>query len=534
MKRKSIIAAIFIIFFIKLFIVSGQIINIKGFSHDDGLFVLSANNILSNNWLGDYNDKTLSKGVAGILFIAISNKLNISYLSAEQILYFLACIAIIIMIRNIINNKNILFIIFTILLMNPISYSDAFSFVYRDGLYTCLILFLLAFSFQIFFNYKSDIKNFALYSFLFGASYSLIYICREETVSLTPYLLCAGIIILGFIIFDKDCDNKIHKVIFVLGIPSIILTLTICAVSAVNYKYYGRFITNDFTSRDFKDVYGALTRIKQKNYIKRVPLNKESREELYKISPTFKELEPFLEGEGKKYFNKPIDDYQEGFLYWAVREAAYKLGYYKDAQTSKNFYNKLSNEINNLCDKKMIECTKKRSSLIAPIYPETIEELKIYIPKTFYYQITYKRVLVEITQRNTDPRMYLKITNNKIRYENKYKLYIMKGILQIYKILNPVVMIISTVFFLFIMIKVIKDKNFLKNYYKQIILLNGIFGLYILRIGTVAFVGAAEYTTALDKCQYLAPTYPVQSLFSILSIIFFIQLIKDNKKGCKN
>ena len=531
MKKEWIIIVIIVVFLVKLFIVNGQIINVKGYSHDDRLFVSAAENVLSNNWLGTYNDKTLSKGVSGVLFIAVSSKLKIPFLLAQQILYFMACILIIIMLSTVIKNKSILFLIFVILLMNPISYSDAFSFVYRDGLYTCLIMFLIAYSFRMFFNYKEDIKKLILYSILFGVTYGLIYLCREETISLTPYLICAGFITLSFIIFDKECDKKIQRVLCVLGIPLIVSVIMITTVSSINYKYYGRFITNDFTSRDFKDAYGAITRIKQKNYIKRVPLNKESREELYKLSPTFKELKPFLEGEGKKYFNEPINDYQEGFLYWAVREAAYKLGYYKDAKTSKEFYNKLSNEINDLCDNKKIECKSKRSSLIAPIYPETIEELKVYIPKTFLYQITYKNVLVEIPTRKSSNSLYEKITYNKTQYDSKdkYKISIMNSILQVYKALNPPIMIISIICYMFIMIRFFNKENKFK-YYKQIILVNGILGIYILRIGTIAFVGAAEYTSALNKCQYLAPTYPVQSLFSILVIIFVIEQIKKSKK----
>ena len=69
MKKKWLIIAIMVTFILKLIIVNGQILNIKGYSHDDGLFVLAANNILNHNWLGSYNDKTLSKGIAGILFL---------------------------------------------------------------------------------------------------------------------------------------------------------------------------------------------------------------------------------------------------------------------------------------------------------------------------------------------------------------------------------------------------------------------------------------------------------------------------------
>ena len=76
-KRWMLIMAIIIMLLLKIFIINGQIINIKNYAHDDKLFVSAAHSILNNNWLGVYNDRTLSKGVAGILFIALSKKYDI-------------------------------------------------------------------------------------------------------------------------------------------------------------------------------------------------------------------------------------------------------------------------------------------------------------------------------------------------------------------------------------------------------------------------------------------------------------------------
>lgn len=339
-----------ILLVVKLWIVGVQPLYIKGAEHDDALYAREAINIINGRWLGEYNDRILSKGVTAVLFIAGAYKLGISYLMAQQILYFLACVSIIHMLKHVIQKKGALLLCYMILLFNPISYSDAFSFVYRDGVYTALTLFFIAFSFQIFFHYKSDMKKVIVYSIAFGMSLAAIYLCREETSCLLPYLVIATISVLGFILGDKKCQKKRKRILCILGIPSVILFVYIIVISSINYHYYGRFITNDFTSKEFKDAYGALTRIKQENYIKRVPLNEESRNLLYKLSPKFRELQEFFEGAGEKYKNKRTKDYQEGFLYWAVREGAYRLGYYENAKTAEQFYIDLAKEINELCD----------------------------------------------------------------------------------------------------------------------------------------------------------------------------------------
>ena len=69
------------------------------------------------------------------------------------------------------------------------------------------------------------------------------------------------------------------------------------------------------------------------------------------MSDKFKELEEFLEGKNaEKHKSKRVNDFQEGYLYWAVREAVYELGYYKDAKTARQYFIDLANEINELCD----------------------------------------------------------------------------------------------------------------------------------------------------------------------------------------
>lgn len=247
-------------------------------------------------------------------------------------------------------------------------------------------------------------------------------------------------------------------------------------------------------------------------------------------------LKDFIEGEeGKKYKNEETNDLQEGYLYWSVREAMYKLGYYKDAKTSKEYNIKLANEINKLCDEKTIKSKPKRSSLIAPLYAECIEELYKYIPKAFYNEALYKNILVEIPNIKKAPKSFLNITRNKEIYnyeKDQININIMQIILILYKIINPILLISSIIFYIILMKRFFKKESRFENY-KMIIFLNGILCIYLLRVGTVGYVAATEYYSAIEgKCQYLAASYPLQSMFSILSIYLFIEMRKgkDGKR----
>ena len=502
------------------------------------MFVKEALSILDNRWLGPYDDITLSKGIFGILFLVSANILGISYLTFSQIFYFLACISVIHMLNNFIKNKKILLIIYLVLLFNPISFSDAFSFVYREGVYTSLILFFIAFSFCIFFNYKSLLKT-MVYSFLFGLTYTSIYFCREENVWLVPYILVAGFIIVIFIFKDKECKQKFGKVLSIIGVPVGILIITTIIISSINYKYYGRFITNDYTSKDFTDAYGALTRIKQDNYIERVPLNEETRKKLYELSPKFKELEPYMEGPWVDIYRYIDNDIQDGFLYWALRIAVREAGYYKNAATARDFYIDLADEINDLCDSKKLECLPKRSSLLAPLHKSLIDNLFEYIPKAFATQITYKYVDAHISKKYDDaaiPKLfyqYQTLTNNKLMYSEKdlksINMKIMEIIAKIYSLLNPVLFVISLLCYIIIMVMFFVKKLY-STQYKQVILLNGLLAIYLMRVGLVGYIAATEYKSAIMKCQYLACSYPVQSLFILLAIVSMFNLFKEYTK----
>ena len=181
-----------------------------------------------------------------------------------------------------------------------------------------------------------------------------------------------------------------------------------------------------------------------------------------------------------------------------------------------------------------IESYPKRSSLLPPFQTELLEEVYEYIPKAFKVQLTYENVLVRIP-KNNEMDLYEYITNNKATYENNGDLIqvsIMENILKIYQVTNPMIMAISVVCYLIIMISFFRKKYRFQNY-KQVILLNACLCIYLVRNLMVGYVAATAYKGAIHKCQYLAPSYPVQTIFSVLVIVFIIQMIIEHRKNRK-
>ena len=100
----------------------------------------------------------------------------------------------------------------------------------------------------------------------------------------------------------------------------------------------------------------------------------------------------------------------------------------------------------------------------------------------------------------------------------------------IYKNINPILFKISLICVIGLIICSIINHN---KIYNEILILLGIAGLYLCRIFIITFTYVTMYTDALNT-MYLANTYGLQILFSLLSIIFFIQNVKKKSNDKQN
>ena len=117
-KKYRLILILILLLIIKLIIVQVQPIASKyTMIYDDQLMVEQANNIVSGNWLGEYNSRTLTKGVFTPLFIALMYILHIPFLMGKEIFYGIACIVFTIIISKRIRSKAVLISIYAVILI---------------------------------------------------------------------------------------------------------------------------------------------------------------------------------------------------------------------------------------------------------------------------------------------------------------------------------------------------------------------------------------------------------------------------------
>ena len=97
---------------------------IESYGYDDMLMMKLSDNISNGLWLGNYTDTTLVKGFFFPLFLSILRYINISSELGISLLYIIASITFCYITRDLFKNKNFSYILYLILLLNPVTFSS--------------------------------------------------------------------------------------------------------------------------------------------------------------------------------------------------------------------------------------------------------------------------------------------------------------------------------------------------------------------------------------------------------------------------
>lgn len=369
-NRKLYIFIILLFIAIKIFLIRNQpVLAVVTAIGDDRHFIDQAKFILGGNWLGSYSNYTLTKGPFFPFWIDFAFLVGIPLLQSEHLLYIFACLILIIALQPLLRRREFSLILFSALLFNPFTY-DTYTFtrVMRDPLYTCLIILVLACGIAIFLRRKELPAKNIPWALGLGLAFSAASLTREETPWLLPPLLFIFIIsMIGST--NLGIRSWISRISIWALIPMIYV---LCAgiVSLINYEHYSCFCTTEMSAPEFVAAYSAIERVTPEELVPMVPLPKETRMRIYPVSPAFKELEPYLEGDLGKFWETaaPLPDLPKGeiiggWFIWAFRDAVAAAGHYKAGKFPASYYQTLANEVNAACASGKIKCTYKPISL---------------------------------------------------------------------------------------------------------------------------------------------------------------------------
>jgi len=366
--------------------------------HDDYLFVKLAKHILSGEWLGPYNQVTLVKGPVYPLFIAMAHHTGLPLLLVQHLLYSMFCILAIVAIRPLLRSRWLFMVIFFFLLFNPFTFLyPASGRAFRLGLSVPLVLALFSCLCGLLLRAKYSFRSKLLWTTGTGLVFSLLWYTREEGIWLLPSL---GLFALYFLVLNNELTwtNIGKRFLFLLWMGVIFIGFK-STFTHLNLKHYGAPHIIELKSPEFQSALGGLMNINVKETKRYVPVSRESQKAAYKISPTFRQLEP--------YFQKASKGAQmpHSFYIWSLRDTVRKSGNADSFPQALAFYGKVGEEINTACQAGEIPCLDRKPS-IKPIWKAGYIK---FIPSTFWKIF---RQAITFSFYGSDDREYANWTTN--------------------------------------------------------------------------------------------------------------------------
>lgn len=373
----AVAAAVVGIALAKLFLVRNVRLSAYAFAgHDDRLFINLADYLRHGDWLGPYNDLTLAKGPAYPIWIALCAKIGTPLLLGEHLLYIIACAVTMAALRPIVRRRYLLLPAFALLVFNPVTYTFQTLRVMREGVVPAETLLVLGCLIGVHTHRASRVSVLAVWSAALGLAVAAFWLTREDGVWLVPSVAVLLAYTTVTLIVECRADRFIKLAVGVLG-PLAIWGALCLGVCALNYGHYGVFLVGEFRSGAFPAAYGALLRVKPTPWQRYVPVPRETRQRIYALSPSFKELEPYLEGDcgrfwgtwSNKCFGVPVSEIGAHFM-WALRDAVVLAGRAHDGREAAAFYRQIAAEVNSACDRRVVRATGPRASFVPPFRKE--------------------------------------------------------------------------------------------------------------------------------------------------------------------
>jgi len=509
---------------------------IENFAYDDALMIKQANSLFNGEYLGAYDTFTLVKGYFFPLVIAFFHFLHIPIGIGLSILYVLACLFFCYMIRDIFKDKKWIYILYILLLFNPISFSsETFERLYRNSISPTQILFLLGFLYGVYKN--KNTKNLIFNLLGVGVVLVSFIMTREDFIWVMPA------VIIVFIIFVFK--NRNLKILY-LGIPILMVVILLNITSFINKSYYGIKTNNELNDSNFKKAYLEILKIKPDKYVERVSIPKSTIDKAFSVSPTFKKLEKdindlYIQG-GENY----KDEVADGYLFWLLRIVAMENGYYESAAKAEKFWGDVYKEVKKANDTGALENrTVIPSIFVSPLTQNNLVSFIIELPKMFGYILSYNDVKTfsyddlknsknsSVYNHNPGSKNYdfykyytavIMMDVNGTEDINKVSYKGVAGIFNIVTFIYKWFSIIMNTLGIFSFVILLVQKKF-KNLLMPILVL----------LGFLALVCGVTYThvSAFEAMRYfyLGPAYILLIIFSVLSIglLFENYRSKDDK-----
>lgn len=520
--------------------------------HDDDLLISYADNIMTGNWLGEYNYLTLVKGITFSIFLVLGYISRIPYSIILTLINIIASILFVRSIKPLVKNKYFLGILYIFLIFSPVTMEyKVVQRIYRNSLTFSMVLFVLAGFIGTYLN-LSEKKKSIKWAVLAGISLFLFWNLREDTIWIVPFCVVSSIISCIAIIlkFLKEKNKKIFIKLIVIMLPYIILFIGNGIICGLNYHYYGIYELNDRTGSKFAELISLMIKIDYEEEAEDVIISKDKMEYIVDSSESLSSIK-----------EKIMDCYEawtfggeevKGDLFvWSFRTALEETGYYENATKANNFCRQVKEELEEKIENRDMSISDGIfvSSSTKMVKIEDIPSLLQKSVESLDYLMSYRTIETKyISSNGTEERIRqierlinsLLIHSEDTKYTSisRLSIEIANNITNIYEKVAVPLFIVSMISY--IAITILQFRNiFVKDseFFNRWLILTGILLSFILLIVAVTLFMQFIDNYLYDIVFYASGAIPLIQIFELVSIYtiicYIINLIKI-KKGEKN
>lgn len=293
--------------------------------HDDWIMVHMADALRKGQWLGEYNDLTLTKGMFFPFYLAVLNFLRLSYLSVSALLYTVSCMIFVYALRPLLKKYWACFTLYLVLLWNPVSYSvQAFQRVYRNSISYIQVLLIFGGLLALWLRRKEPVKKQILWLLTAAVGMVTFFYTREDAIWVEPFLLVFLLVYLGTMFFSWKKEHRreyVGKAVLVL-LPFLSVWGAGQLIAQENDNHYNIRLTNELQKGGFAEMYKSMMAVKPEEDIPGVTMTREKIARMCDECPTLEKLEPYI---------------QSSRLYWAGSGEMRRTGKYGTAGSSGSF-----------------------------------------------------------------------------------------------------------------------------------------------------------------------------------------------------
>ncbi len=506
-----------LVILVKLYAVEWQGVAVRDLPCDDSLFLRLGHHIAEGSWLGPYTKTTLIKGPGYPLFIAMCHLTSIPLILAHQILYCLAVVVVMVALHARKPPPWWIALAGLILLANPSTY--AMNNVTREHLYQslCLLQFGLAAGGMM----RNDGNWMRSTPWWIGGGVTAgwILLTREESAS---FLGPVGLVIAVWALIRAISARKFPGLL--LTVLSCGVLMTVGPILIINWIHYGEPVITEITARPFSRACGNLQRIHDPEAMPFVPVSQKMRMAAYQSSPTFRTLQPYLDGYvgwnwariGRMYVNDAweVPELPGAVFVWALRDAISAAGHGETASELASFMRQVSSEIEQACSRNQLKLRAVNTGL-SPVwregygrrYPEALLHYANYVLSWPHeWEFSYPK------QRNATRSLYCRVTHYREEPASRGALprraKALEQILAIYRLALPWTTSTALVGILVL---------FIRRQHDIALLTAAALLAAVLRVALLAYIDMASFSATMTR--YVQPIYPLLLLAFALALL---------------